>query len=96
MKISLESVYNWYRNTIRNPQYRWWLILGTLAYLLVPFDIAPDFFPIVGQVDDLVVVTLLLTELCQLGIEGFKTKRQEPTVSNPEGETVDVKAVSLD
>ncbi|NJP11877.1 MAG: DUF1232 domain-containing protein [Leptolyngbyaceae cyanobacterium RU_5_1] len=41
-------LYNWYRNTLRHPKYRWWIILGTLLYLLSPVDISPDMFPILG------------------------------------------------
>ena len=47
MNFSIQSVYNWYRETLRNPKYRWWIILGTLAYLVSPIDIAPDFLPVV-------------------------------------------------
>ena len=55
MNFSIQSVYNWYRDTIRNPKYRWWIILGTLVYLLSPFDISPDFLPILGEIDDFVL-----------------------------------------
>ena len=52
MNFSIQSVYTWYRETLRNPKYRWWIILGTLAYLISPIDIAPDFLPVIGQIDD--------------------------------------------
>ena len=45
MKFNLQSLYGFYRNAIRNPKYRNWIILGTLIYVLSPFDISPDFFP---------------------------------------------------
>lgn len=96
MKISLQSLYNWYRNAIRNPKYRWWIILGTLTYLVLPFDIAPDFFPIVGEIDDLVLVTLLLTEVYQMVMERLKSRQKQPDTSSQESKTVDVNAVSLD
>ena len=96
MKISLQSIYNWYRHAIRNPKYRWWVILGTLTYLVLPFDIAPDFLPIIGEIDDLVIVSLLLTEIFQLVMENLQSRPKSPASNKQESQTVDVNAVSLD
>lgn len=63
MNFSIQSVYNWYRNLLRNPKYRWWVILGTALYFVSPLDIAPDFLPIVGQLDDVFILTLLVSEV---------------------------------
>jgi uncharacterized membrane protein YkvA (DUF1232 family) len=75
MSFSIQSLYNWYRNTVRNPKYRWWVVLATVVYLLSPFDISPDFLPIVGQIDDIAVATLLISELSQMAIEYFKSRQ---------------------
>jgi uncharacterized membrane protein YkvA (DUF1232 family) len=32
------------------------LLLGALAYVALPFDLIPDVLPVVGQVDDVVIV----------------------------------------
>ena len=69
MNFSIQSVYNWYRETLRNPKYRWWIILGTLAYLVSPIDIAPDFLPVVGQIDDVAIAVLLISEVSQMAID---------------------------
>lgn len=74
---SIQAIYDWYRNTLRNPKYRWWLILGTLAYVLSPIDIAPDFIPILGQIDDVALITLLVAEVSQLLIERVKTSKEQ-------------------
>ena len=98
MSISIKSVYNWYRNTIRNPKYRWWIILGTFLYLVSPIDISPDLFPIVGQIDDIMILTLLMTEVSQIVLDYAKSRKSNiPSPDEePSGETVDVNAVPLD
>lgn len=98
--FSIESIYNWYRSAIRNPKYRWWMILGTLAYLFSPIDIAPDFIPIVGQIDDLLVVSLLVSELSQWLVDSFKSRQakkvsEQPDYAASSGETVDVDSASV-
>lgn len=91
MSIPIKSVYDWYKNLIRNPKYRYWMILGTLLYLISPIDIAPDFIPIIGQIDDVVIVSLLVSEISQMAINFAKT-RQQQTVSDNNPSTVDVEA----
>ena len=98
MNISPSALYGWYRDTLRNPKYRLWIVAGTLVYLLSPIDIAPDFLPIVGQLDDLAIVALLVAELSQITIEWFKDR---PTVKSARSAAVpdaavDVNSVNLD
>ena len=104
MSFNIQSLYEWYRRTLRHPKYRWWIILGTLVYLLSPIDISPDFLPIVGQVDDIALLTLLVAELSQIVVEQFKSRQSENGVppstaagetSHPES-TVEVEATSLE
>ncbi|NJN38311.1 MAG: DUF1232 domain-containing protein [Acaryochloridaceae cyanobacterium CSU_3_4] len=97
MNFSIKAIYNWYRNSIRNPKYRGWIIVGTLAYLFSPFDISPDLFPIVGQIDDLALLTLLISEISQVLIEGYKQRQMtQPQTSPSDSETtVEVDAVPM-
>ena len=94
MNISPTSIYNWYRNSIRNPKYRWWIILGTLVYLISPIDISPDFIPIAGALDDFVLVSLLVTEISQLIMDRYKSSKQSEDFAEQgaSNNTVDVKA----
>ncbi len=71
----VQGFYSWYRRTLRHTKYRWLIILATLGYLLIPFDIAPDFIPIIGWLDDGVVVTLLVAEVSQMLMEQLNKRR---------------------
>lgn len=52
-----------YRALHGHPQTPWlaktllWLALG---YLVLPFDLIPDFIPVIGQLDELVIIPLLV------------------------------------
>lgn len=98
----LESLRNWYRNTIRNSKYRWLVVLGSLIYLASPFDMVPDVLPVIGWLDDGVIATLLITEVSQLLFEQVgkskkpgKTAANEADTATPTEPVVDVKAVSV-
>ncbi|MBW4472775.1 MAG: DUF1232 domain-containing protein [Stenomitos rutilans HA7619-LM2] len=100
-----DSITDWYRNVIRNPKYRWWIIGGSLLYLISPFDISPDFIPIIGWIDDGLIATLLVAELSTWALERLKGQKDEGPVQTastaepgfkPEAKTVDVNAVSAD
>jgi uncharacterized membrane protein YkvA (DUF1232 family) len=97
MKIPIQALYGFYRSAIRNTRYRWWIILGTLVYLLSPIDISPDIFPVVGEIDDFILVTLMMSEVSQLVWERFKSRPEEKLANEPKAvATIDVDAVSAD
>jgi uncharacterized membrane protein YkvA (DUF1232 family) len=68
-------LHNWYRSAIRHPKWRWWLIAGSLVYLLDPFDLSPDMLPIVGWVDDGLIATALVTEVAALMSDRLKRNK---------------------
>lgn len=45
------------------------LLLGLVAYLSLPFDLVPDFIPVVGQLDDVIIVALFLRHFVAVGGE---------------------------
>ncbi len=89
--------YDWYRNLIRNSKYRWVIIVGTLLYLISPIDLLPDFIPLIGQIDDGIVVTLLVAELSGMLLDRVKAQKNKDVAADPTvaSETVDVNATSV-
>lgn len=47
----------------RVPRWIRYGLLGVAGYLVLPFDVVPDWVPFAGQLDDVLVVTLGVREL---------------------------------
>jgi uncharacterized membrane protein YkvA (DUF1232 family) len=66
--------YEWYKKFFRNPKTRWLTIAITILYLFLPFDFLPEFIPIIGFIDDGVLLTVFVTELLNWLNEKSNTK----------------------
>jgi uncharacterized membrane protein YkvA (DUF1232 family) len=53
----------------RVPRRRKLLLLALVLYLSLPFDLVPDFIPVAGQLDDVIVVALVLRHFLRAGGE---------------------------
>ena len=51
----------------RVPRRRKWLLVALAGYLALPFDLVPDFVPVAGQLDDVLLVALVLRRLVRTG-----------------------------
>jgi len=51
----------------RVPRRRKLLLVALVGYLALPFDLVPDFIPIAGQLDDVLVVALVLRRFLRSG-----------------------------
>ena len=59
----LKAEFDFYKRLQKHPQTPklakalLWLAIG---YLLMPFDLIPDFLPVIGQLDELIIIPILL------------------------------------
>jgi len=72
----IQFAYRAYRNALRNPKYRGWVVGGTLLWLLNPLNT----IPIVGEIDDAVVLTILVSEMAQVVMENRKGVKPQSTI----------------
>ncbi len=81
----LKNEFEVYRLVLKHPDTPWLakVFLGlAVGYLLLPFDLIPDFIPILGQLDEAVIIPILLYFALQLTpksiIEACRTQLNQP------------------
>lgn len=59
----LQRELEYYRRVLRHPgtpRASRWLLAAAIAYALSPIDLIPDWLPLVGHLDDVIIVPALL------------------------------------
>ncbi|NOS97972.1 MAG: DUF1232 domain-containing protein [Methylotenera sp.] len=59
----LKQEFEVYRLVLKHPKTPWVakVFLGlAVGYLLLPFDLIPDFIPVLGQLDEVVIIPILV------------------------------------
>ncbi|MCS6958972.1 MAG: DUF1232 domain-containing protein [Pseudanabaenaceae cyanobacterium SKYGB_i_bin29] len=80
---------------LRNPRYNWLILLASLIYLISPLDVLPDIFPLLGQVDDFLLLAFLITNLLQNLSQFFLQPQNSHSRSEEEIKTIDVDATTI-
>ena len=52
------------------------IIMGALAYVILPFDVIPDFIPIIGWIDDAFVLSMTINSVKD-EIDRYKREKSE-------------------
>ena len=94
----MRFLFQGYRRLLTHPQYGIWVLLGSLLYLISPIDISPDLIPLVGQIDDVVLIMLMVSAASQWVSQQFLNAQATDSSAKEDSatETVDVKAVEID
>ena len=87
-----------YRKALKHSKYRWLVVLGTVFYLINPLDLSPDVLPVLGWIDDGLIVSLLVTEMGQLMSEQLTRKRSGFSAAAPDtvDESDDVPTITVE
>ena len=92
-RIKRDGVMLWF--ACRDPRTPWWLkalAMFVVAYALSPIDLVPDFIPVLGFVDDVLLLPVLIwfivrqlpeviVQDCRLQAEAWMAERQAKPVS---------------
>ena len=82
-RIRTELLY--YRQVARDPRTQWLskLLIGlAIAHLLSPVDITPDFLPVLGQLDDIILVPGLIWLALVIIPQAVKQDAREAALKN--------------
>lgn len=74
----------------KDPRVPWYIkiiLILFLGYILSPIDLIPDFIPIVGYLDDFILVTLGIPLLCRIIPKEILKEHEEEAILKFDGNT---------
>ena len=78
LKLLINLFKDWYNGTYREiPWYSIAAIILGFLYLISPIDLVPDMIPVLGQIDDVVIIRWILMHIAKRDLDKyrqFKTK----------------------
>jgi uncharacterized membrane protein YkvA (DUF1232 family) len=71
---------------------------ASLVYLVSPIDLAPDFIPFVGLIDDTLIISLLVSEVASIAKAKLQAQNTRSSKSNVDvtEQVVDVQVMAAD
>jgi uncharacterized membrane protein YkvA (DUF1232 family) len=95
--VKVDAQVLWY--ALQHPQSPRWLkvgVFGLVAYLLSPIDLIPDMLPVIGVVDDMVLIPLAMRWLIRrlpAAIRDYAERRARGESVNPPAHPTPVQVV---
>lgn len=78
LKLLIHLFKDWYNGTYREiPWYSISAIILGLLYLISPIDLIPDMVPVLGQLDDIVIIRWILTHIAKQDLIKYKQFKTE-------------------
>lgn len=78
LKLLIYLFKDWYNGTYREiPWYSISAIILGFLYLISPIDLIPDMVPVLGQLDDIVIIRWILTHIAKQDLIKYKQFKTE-------------------
>lgn len=78
LKLLINLFKDWYNGVYREiPWYSIAAIILGFLYLISPVDLVPDMIPVLGQIDDVVIIRWILTHIAKQDLNKYRQFKTE-------------------